>query len=812
MAEVLDHSPVVIDKFSGYWAKSHPTIRPYITPQGYSWDCLNIRWSGEAIGSRQGIDFQSSLDAAIGTIQRVQLYNKISGNRLLVMDTTGSIYDTGSAAPGTPIIAATPVLAADNFNRANANTLGANWTILGGFINNLGIFNNAVDRSPDGSAAAAYYSAVGVHPDNQYSQVKFVTLTSIQAAVVRGSTAAQTLYAGGYNDSDFVGTKIPRIWKYIAGVITSIATGTGTIAAGDTIKLVVQGTSLSLYVNGILRASGTDASIASGKAGILNLYTVQDVGLFDDFEFGGTTGASPGDDFSAITINDRAYITIHDRVSGKISSTLYVYDGVTARAAAGVAPTTNPGAANGAAGVVEAGIHLIAFAWETSSGFITKYGPAIQYSAPGALKINVTSVSNGGSGTAAKHILATKVIPNYDGNQNNYEFFFVPNGKINDNVTTSITIDFLDSQLVDSGDTLLDQLDIIPAGVFLCEHEGRLVSGGENGFESFARVSNSAKPESFSSIDGFIKCSPGDGGGLKNGRSFRGNLYLFKSNRTYAAHDNGGSPSEWPISLIDGGIGAEAFSIADVLDSKTFTRSMLFVLGKSGLQPFDGSYSQLPMSYNQDADLQTYFNDKSSLVANPVTKEIYVILDGHPSKYILMYNYADGLSYDRVRCSPWVFSSPGAGQDLAIKNIIIGVDGTIYLTSSTINEIYYLQYPMVVNNLVNDDGRVIIAYYTTHLVVADDGTEVHLALARVRAKSNIKASSNLIATVYNGETAGLAITKAIPNVPMDEHDYPFNIVSRLGIGLRIGSTELDHDWFVGRILLFMKKNAKAKPA
>jgi hypothetical protein len=627
MAQVLDHSPVTIEKFNGYWAKSHQTINPYTVPQNYSWDCLNVRWSGDVIGSRQGIDFQSNLNGAIGAVARAQLYAKDGANRFLVMDTTGKLFDTGSATPAVAIF----------------------------------------------------------------------------------------------------------------------------------------------------------------------------------------TGAA-GDDFSAINLNNRVYITIHNRITGKAAEKIYVYDGTTFRAAAGIAPATNPGAANGAAGVVEAGIHLIAFAWETASGFITKYGPAVQYLAPGAVKINVTSVSNGGAGVVAKHVLATKVIPNYDGNQDNYEFFFVPNGKINDNVTTSITIDFLDSQLVDSGDTLLDQLDTIPAGVFLCEHEGRLVSGGEEANPSFARVSLPGKPESFSAIDGFIKCSPGDGGGLKNGRSFKGNLYTFKSNRTYATHDNGGAPSEWPVSQIDGGIGAEAFSIADVLDSKTFTRNMLFVMGRSGLYAFDGAYGQLPLSYNQDAVLQNYFNDKCSLIANPVTKEIFVILDGHPSKHIFVYNYMEGLSYDRIRCCPWVFSAVDIVGNMVVKNMVIGVDGTMYLLTSSIGKVYYLQYPLVSPNLTDDDGVAIIAYYITHLVIADDGTEIHLAFARVRAKANFKASTTLIGTVYIGETAGLAQTASIPNVPMDEYDYPFNINSRLGVAVKIGSTEKDHDWFVARILLFLKKNAKAKPA
>src|SRR5690349_24957659 len=82
-------------------------------------------------------------------------------------------------------------------------------------------------------------------------------------------------------------------------------------------------------------------------------------------------------DFSLVNYSNRAYITIHNRISGLPNKYVLVYQGSgLARLAAGLAPSGYTlGAANSASvGSCEAGYHLFAICGITDTGFITAPG------------------------------------------------------------------------------------------------------------------------------------------------------------------------------------------------------------------------------------------------------------------------------------------------------------------------------------------------------------------------------------------------------------------------------------------------------
>jgi len=176
-------------------------------------------------------------------------------------------------------------------------------------------------------------------------------------------------------------------------------------------------------------------------------------------------------DFSVATFFDRAYITPHNRVTGITAEKVYVYNGSgLARPAAGTPPSgfTITAVESAAAGNVEVGLHLFSVIFETDTGFFTAPGPEIFTShtvANADKKVDLSGVAIGPAGTIARHILVTKILIDYDGNQAGVSLFFVPNGKINDNVATIITVNFFDSSLVTTADYLVNNLSIIPAGV-----------------------------------------------------------------------------------------------------------------------------------------------------------------------------------------------------------------------------------------------------------------------------------------------------------------------------------------------------------
>jgi hypothetical protein len=393
-------------------------------------------------------------------------------------------------------------------------------------------------------------------------------------------------------------------------------------------------------------------------------------------------------DFSAVSLFNRLYLTPHDNVTGLTGDFVYVWDGVTFRKAAGLAPVNGAppfAVATGAAGRITKGRHLISVAYETDSGFITKPGPVLFYKAPGKRKANISNIPIGPAGTIYRHILMTKVIKTYDGNPTHYELFFVPGGTILDNVTTTLTIDALDSELLNSADYLLDLLEEIPAFLGFTTYQGSLVGFGEFGKEAVARVSIAGSPESFNGTDGFVIVAPGDGGGVNNSREYRGNLEFWKDNRTFATRANGDSPSTWTVTQIDGGYGTKTpRGVTAVLDSLGDSKDTLLICDDSGLLLFYGRYSDKPLTWQVDTEWMTDFGGDSSVSLDSIHKRLYVV--GNSS--VLMGDFANGLDPDNIRWSLWTFQNEAFGAKIP-KQMVVSAYNTLLMFTSEEFLFYY---------------------------------------------------------------------------------------------------------------------------
>lgn len=363
-------------------------------------------------------------------------------------------------------------------------------------------------------------------------------------------------------------------------------------------------------------------------------------------------------DFSCLTLYDRVYITPHDRVTGKSGSYLYVYTGSgSARTAGGASCDTNFNAADGAAGVVAAGVHKLALVYETDTGFLTKPGPIIigefvptSYTAPGAKKINLTNlqVAGGGTGVTLKHIVATKA--------GLLDYYFVPNGTVV-NAVTSLTIDFTDAQLVDSADYLFDTLSLISAGLGLARYQGRMVLYGfpsPNG--SLARVSRAGNAEQFSDVDGNLLVDVDNKRTITNVFDLRGSLYVVKEQGVHAYVDNGLEPSEWKSIQVDDGIGSTVYGVANVLDESGQTTDKVLLADRQGLVVFDGLFHGIPLTWKiQDSwdSISPSIRNQTQVVHDPVRQLIFVTIN---SAYLLVGDYNEGLNPQSIKWSVWTFS------------------------------------------------------------------------------------------------------------------------------------------------------------
>jgi hypothetical protein len=234
------------------------------------------------------IYYTASTDGTLGTTYTV--------NGATAAKTLSQIVQTYEGVQNVPLSGDPALnlnmLASDNFNRADGG-LGSNWTKLndGTFVT-AQIISNQVTSSVAGSSCDSFYNAI-VWPNDQWAQVTITTSLAVSFVgvclrVTAGGNAYRCYWNGtaGSSGSWF-------IQKKIATVFTTVATGTATFNVGDTLLGAVSGPTLTIYKNGVLLGTGTDAIITSGSPGILVVPITATTNAFIDDWSGGAFQDAP---------------------------------------------------------------------------------------------------------------------------------------------------------------------------------------------------------------------------------------------------------------------------------------------------------------------------------------------------------------------------------------------------------------------------------------------------------------------------------------------------------------------------------------
>lgn len=419
-------------------------------------------------------------------------------------------------------------------------------------------------------------------------------------------------------------------------------------------------THMSIYEPSPVLGVVSPKMIVHTKAGPANIYNN------DDFP-GSSIWGGGAPYHSWINFFGHGYFVLHNTIVGSATEKLQVYEGGAAsRDALGAKPISAMLGAAAVGGVLGVGSYLIDVVYVTTTGFITKpSGTVLKKDCFGGYKVDLTVIPTGPAGTAARRIIMTKAIPlgTYTGNPNDYEFFFLPNGLINDNVTTIFTVSEYDGNLISSSDYLLDNLESLNSGVGIGEYNARMLVWGESANPSIIRISKPGDPETFSSTSGFIIVDPTESGGVTNCIVLRNNLYIFKSNRIFVTTDNGGDPTTWPLTLYDAGIGAEPFSINKIFDSKGTHLNQFLIGSRSGIVIFDGLIRFPELTYYvQDIwnDIDPIEFSKTQVVLDPINKSIYVtLIRTNGDKQLLYGDYTDGLTSEAIKWFLWESVSGG---------------------------------------------------------------------------------------------------------------------------------------------------------
>lgn len=391
-------------------------------------------------------------------------------------------------------------------------------------------------------------------------------------------------------------------------------------------------------------------------------------------------------DFAFIPYGGRAYISPFSTFDvgglnvekGLENEFLYVYlgEGAAARKAAGVPLSGALTIANGAAGNTDAGFHLFAFVAETDSGYLTAPGAITGFVTSALSSVSFTNVPTSGSPTIVRrHLVATKKITSYNGNTTGYQFFFVPDATINNNVDTFLNnISFFDAALLEDASYLLDNYEEIPAGAVLSLYQERLVLASTFDDINLAIVSEVGEPEAINEIDGILNVSP-DGNPITNAQELRDILHVFKRSRTSSFVDNGDVPSSWKPMLVDNALGTSVHGIATVLDSGSSSIDYLIICTYQGISLFNGRYITPELSWKIEDFWKEFDRNEFRLIQivnAPIQKTIYIVM---PDRTILTGCYINGMDPMKIKWSP--VSSAVAFSTVAIHNIddiIFGAD------------------------------------------------------------------------------------------------------------------------------------------
>ena len=390
-------------------------------------------------------------------------------------------------------------------------------------------------------------------------------------------------------------------------------------------------------------------------------------------------------DFSAFTLGKRCYLTFYDPtvgtgMFGSPATGFYYYldDGSvapTALKAAGVRPGGAVAVADAVGtGNCEPGRHLVGVAYETYTGHVTKmtvYGPWNAGAGVNRVQGNWSNIPTGPAGTAKRHLYMSHVIRDWFGNPDPsaYEMFEIPGtqGIINDNITTTATVDVFDTQLAKSADYLLDLLEIIPMGTGFCSFSSRLVSWGEPvsatdlRCSSVVRISAPGLPESHSSVDGFLNVDPHVGGGVKCCFEQTGALYIMKDSRTYVSRDNGGPVNTWPVELVDasnGCFGPDGIASVCQCEDRVFAGNVL-VQNMYGIKVFNGSFANVTLTEKLKNPFWNQY--AKSFYVDTLVKKIYfnATIQGGPVGYqpIQVLDYSMGMDAESIRPSIIYFNN-----------------------------------------------------------------------------------------------------------------------------------------------------------
>lgn len=183
-------------------------------------------------------------------------------------------------ASGQALYTIIPVLAAyssaglftDTFDRADSDPMnttssdGNTWTDGPGTMTSCKTLANNLRGAAGGENGAMV--ATPTFPNDQSATLTLVAAGNLEGVMVRMQAGTASGYLAVFDDATHVSVyKLVDTGSFAYTLLGSQYTVAATVA-GDTMSLVITGTTLTLYINGASQGTRTDATYASGQPGV----------------------------------------------------------------------------------------------------------------------------------------------------------------------------------------------------------------------------------------------------------------------------------------------------------------------------------------------------------------------------------------------------------------------------------------------------------------------------------------------------------------------------------------------------------------
>ncbi len=516
-------------------------------------------------------------------------------------------------------------------------------------------------------------------------------------------------------------------------------------------------------------------------------------------------------DFSALNLFNRVYIL---PITNGAAAFLLVWDGTNpVRLAAGIAPTTGVTAADGAAGHVDAGVHQFGVSFVTDTGFITRPGASTSgvftptiYTAPGSLKVDLSAIPTGGSDIVARIITVTKA--------NETLFYFAPGGLINDNTTTTLTLDFYDTDLLLSADYLFDLFEKIPAatiaGSLYTFHSRMFLAPGQN----YVNVSLPSDPESIDEVDGLITLPNPAYNTIRAFCQLYDTLYLVKSTGIASTFDNGDVPSTWTVTEVDGTHGGfqNSISTISVTNVALGQNEMFLLCDLGGIFIFNGATSVIPLTWKIDDIWQmiTPLGLLNITIMNDPFKEVFYVLiptqGSTDANLLLVGDYTEGLTPMLIKWT--IFTFPFVPCCIALYLFDDGhspIKFSLKVASQDNTFLFKIE-----DQFTDDFGAGINSYYQHYLHTSDKGSINLFRAIRVRSLGVGNMEQSIFPEDLGTETALMNIP--LNTAPGKDWLTQINFMNeKMSYLVSNGGTPGD-TITVQRVDLFAKKKFGARPS